>query len=143
MANQISWAEVNVKFDGFTRIDFERKKVRKGMQIIGKDVQKTARKLIARRAISRPGEAPGRMTGATFRSIKYKVSQPGFLVRIAPYRTAEMGDKEFYPAILNVGSVKINLKRRENYMIEALDRRSSNARIVLLTTLQNALTPRK
>jgi hypothetical protein len=142
MAQQGSWLETNVTIDGFSRIDFDRKKVRKSMQLLGRDVQKEARRLIARRSISLPGQNPGRMTGAMYRSIKYKVSRPGFLVRIAPQKTAEMG-RDFYPAYLHYGSEKINLKSRNNFMTEALDRRSDNARSVLRNTLESALIPRK
>lgn len=142
MSKEGTWAEVNVKWDRFDRIDFDKSKVRKTMRTLGRDVQKEARKLVARRAISAPGQNPGRRTGATYRSIKYRVSRPGFLVRVAPYKTAEMGD-DFYPAYLHYGSEKINLKARNNYMIEALDRRSQNARQVLMRTLQDALVARK
>lgn len=142
MATEGSWLETNVTLDGFSRIDFDRRKIRKAMQVNGRDVQKAARKLVSRRAISRPGENPGRMTGAMYRSIKYKVSRPGFLVRIAPYKTAEMGD-DFYPAYLYYGSTKINLKERNNFMVEALDKRSNNVRVVLRNALESALIPRK
>lgn len=141
MADAGSWAETNVKIEGFSRIDFDRKQVRKTMRVLGRDVQKEARRLVARRAISRPGEAPGRDTGRLMRSIKSKVSKPGFLVRIAPYKTSEMQD--FFPAFLYYGSTKNNLKPRDNYMTTALDRRSANARALLFNTLQNALIPRK
>lgn len=142
MANQGSWAEVNVKMEGFSRIDFDKKQIRNAMRNIGRDMQREARKLVSRRAISGAGEIPGRLTGATQRSIKYRVSRPGFLVRIAPFKTAEMG-KDFYPAFLHYGSEKNNLKPRKNYMVEALERRQSNTRSVLSNALENALIPRK
>lgn len=142
MAKAGSWVETNVRLEGFSRIDFDRTKVRKGMREVGRDVQKEARKLVSRRAVSRPGQNPGRRSGALFRAIKYKVSRPGFLVRIAPQKTAEMGEY-FYPAFLQYGSVKINLKARNNYMVEALERRTPNTRSVLLHVLENALIPRK
>ena len=139
---QSNWAETNVKWEGFSRIDFDKTKIRRSMRTLGRDVQKEARKLISRKAISQPGQNPGRMTGATYRSIKYRVSRPGFLVRIAPYKTAEMG-QDFYPAYLHYGSEKNNLKARKNYMVEALENRSNNVRDVLLRALQDSLIPRK
>lgn len=142
MADSGSWAEVNVKIDGFSRIDFDRRPIRNAMRNIGRDMQREARKLVSRRAISGPGENPGRRTGATQRAIKYRVSRPGFLVRIAPFKTAEMG-KDFYPAFLHYGSEKNNLKPRKNYMVEALDNRADNTRNALRNALENALIPRK
>lgn len=142
MAKAGSWLETNVTLEGYSRIDFDKRQVRKGMREVGRDLQKEARKLVSRRAISSPGQNPGRRTGAMYRAIKYKVSRPGFLVRIAPQKTAEMGE-DFYPAFLHHGSVKINLKARNNFMVEALDRRTPNTRNVLLRVLENALIPRK
>lgn len=142
MATEGSWAEVNVKIDGFSRIDFDTRKVRAGMRFIGRDMQREARKLVSRRAVSKPGEIPGRDSGATQRSIRYRVSRPGFLVRIAPFKTADMG-KDFYPAFLHYGSEKNNLKPRENYMVKALENRADNTRNVLRRALEDALVPRK
>ena len=142
MANAGSWLETNVKLEGFSRIDFDRVQIRRAMRTLGRDVQKESRKLVGRRMRSRPGENPGRRSGATVRSIKYKVSRPGFLVRIAPMKTPEMGE-HFYPAYLHYGSEKINLKARNNYMVQALQNRSAKARNVLRRALQNALIPRK
>lgn len=142
MAKQGSWLETNVTLDGFTRLDFDRKQVRKTMSNLGRDVQKAARKLISRKAISSAGEYPGKESGALQRSIKYRVSKPGFLVRIMPYKTPAMG-KDFYPAFLHYGSRKNNLAVRGNFMADALESRSANARQVLQKTLETALIPRK
>lgn len=156
MAKAGSWLETNVKIEGFTRLDFDKKKVRKSMGVLGRDVQKAARRLVSRRAVSSAGEYPGRQTGRLQRSIKYKVSRPGFLVRIAPFKTAEMG-KDFYPAYLYYGVTgharredhKAQPKNgswqvapRGNFMTDALESRSANARQVLMKTLQEALIPR-
>jgi hypothetical protein len=143
MAKAGSWAEVNVGWEGFSRIDFDKVKIRKAMRTIGRDVQKQARKLVAKRGrASSPGQAPSRASGVLQRSIKVKVSRPGFLVRVAPEKTPAMG-KDFYPAFLHYGSEKNNLKPRSNYMVDALEIRRSHARSVLSSALQNALIPRK
>ncbi|MET3229981.1 UNVERIFIED_ORG: hypothetical protein ABIC54_002166 [Burkholderia sp. 1263] len=99
----MSGVELHVGWTGHTKIDFDKKKIRKTMRVLGRDVQKEARRLVARRAISQPGDYPGRDTGTLRRSIKSKVSRSGFLVRIAPQKTAEMGD-DFYPAYLWYGT---------------------------------------
>lgn len=143
MAKAGSWAEINVGWEGYSRIDFDKKRVRKAMRIIGRGIQRQARKLVSRRGgKSSPGQAPSRSTGALMRSIKAKVSKPGFLVRIAPEKTKDMG-KDFYPAFLHYGSEKNNLKPRSNYMEDALRIRRFHTRSVLSSALQNALIPRK
>lgn len=134
--------EVNATLQGFSRIDFNRSKVRKSMRLLGRDVQKQARRLVARRAISGAGEYPGRHTGALWRAIKYRVSKPGFMVVVRPDKTAEMG-KFFYPAVLQYGSKKRNIEKRKNYMEAALDSRRDYVRNTLRNTLQDALVPRK
>lgn len=133
--------EINVKLDGFSRIDFDRKKIRKTMRMLGRDVQKEARRLVARRAVSGAGEYPGRQTGRLWRAIKYKVSKPGFLVKIMPGKTADM--KDFYPAFLLYGSKKRDLAPRKNYMTDALENRRSVARGALRNALMDSLKPRK
>ncbi|WP_147375762.1 hypothetical protein [Noviherbaspirillum cavernae] len=100
----MSIAEVNVTLAGHSRIDFDRKRVRKALRTEAQAVRKIARRLVARRAISEPGEFPGKDSGALQRSIKFKIlSRHGFAVRVAPYKTAEMG-KDFYPAYLWYGT---------------------------------------
>jgi len=143
MAKAGSWAEINVGWEGYSRIDFDKRKIRKAMRTVGRDVQRQARKLVSKRGgKSKPGQAPNRSTGALARSIKVKVSRPGFLVRIAPEKTPAMGDF-FYPAVLHYGSEKINLKPRSNYMVDALEMKRSQTRNVLARALPDALIPRK
>jgi hypothetical protein len=141
--------EVHVGWTGHSRIDFDKKKIRKVMRARGRDIQKEARRLVARRAVSEPGEYPGRDTGTLWRSIKSKVSRSGFLVRIAPQKTPEMG-KDFYPAFLWYGVRRKGgaegsgwrIEARANYMTEALDRRREVSQTTIKAALQDALIPR-
>lgn len=139
MSNPI--LETNVTVEGFSRIDFDRRQVRKGMRKIGRDHQKEARRLVARRAISGKGEYPGRQTGRLWRAIKYKVSRSGFMVVARPEKTAEMDF--FYPAPLYYGSRKRNIEARKNFMTDAMENRRTATRSVLRGVLQDALIPRK
>jgi hypothetical protein len=99
--------------------------------------------------VSEPGEYPGRDTGTLWRSIKSKVSRSGFLVRIAPQKTPEMG-KDFYPAFLWYGVRRKGgaegsgwrIEARANYMTEALDRRREVSQTTIKAALQDALIPR-
>lgn len=86
-------------FDSFERDAFDRKKVRAGMRKAGKLVTQRAQLNLA---LSR-GQAgyPVNRTGALLHSIKFKVSRPGFLVKVAPYKTSAM--KTFYPVYLHYG----------------------------------------
>jgi hypothetical protein len=132
--------ELNVTVQGFSRIDFDRKKVRNALRIEGRAIQKVARKMVSKRMIDSVGDYPAKRTGRLMRSIKVKLSKPGFLVRIAPYKTAEM--KDFYPAFLHYGSIKNNLAARKNFMTDALDTRRETSRTAIFNALQGALIPR-
>ncbi|WP_106856205.1 hypothetical protein [Caballeronia novacaledonica] len=119
------------------------------MRARGRDIQKEARRLVAWRALSRPGEYPGRDSGTLWRSIKSKVSRSGFLVRIAPQKTPEMG-KDFYPAFLWYGVRRQGgeqgsgwrIEPRENYMTVALDKRREVSENAIKAALKDALIPR-
>lgn len=134
--------EVNATIEGFSRVDFDKKKIRKALQIEGRAVQKLARKMVSKRILNSAGDYPAKRTGALMRSIKVKVSRPGFLVKIAPQKTAEMG-KDFYPAFLHYGSKKNNLAPRKNFMTDALDARREVSRVAIIKALEGALIPRK
>lgn len=158
---------LTARIAGHSTIDFDKRTVRKAMRAIGIDVRRTARRMVSRRAVSKPGEYPGRDTGALMRSIRYRVSNPGFLVRIAPM-TIE-GANSFYPAILaygvRSGATRRNnhraqsyvrkrrpdvvitgtdwrLEPRANYMADALAQREAHIQSVLRTALYGALNPR-
>lgn len=131
---------INTDVLGHERIDYDKRVMRKVLVKEGAAVRKEARRLIARRAVSKPGENPGRDTGATQRSIKVKVSSGGFWVRIAPFRTEEMG-KDFYPAYLYYGT-KRGVAKRGNYMVQALEKRRQPARAAIRAGLASAIKPR-
>lgn len=133
--------EVNAKIEGFSRVDFDKKKIRSALRIEGRAVQKLARKLVSKRILNSVGDYPARRTGRLMRSIKVKVAKSGFLVRIAPQKTAEM--KDFYPAFLHYGSTKNNLEPRKNFMTDSLDARREVSRVAILNALEGALIPRK
>lgn len=134
--------EVNATITGFSRVDFDKKKIRKALRAEGGIIRKAARGMVSRKIMaSAPGEYPARQTGTLMRSIKVKVSRPGFLVKIAPYKTAAM--PMFYPAVLHAGSKKMNIAPRKNFMTDALDARREQSRAAILNALEDALIPRK
>lgn len=124
---------------GHSRIDFDKRAIKKTLRQEGGQVRKLARRLVARRAISGPGQMPGRDSGVLMRSIKVKVSSGGFWAKVAPYKTSEM--KVFYPAFLFYGTSR-GLEKRDNYMIDALDQRRAAAQAAIFNALRNNLKPR-
>jgi len=131
---------VSATLAGHSRIDFDKKPIKKVLRQQGGEIRKVARRLVARRAISGPGEMPGRQSGVLMRSIKVKVSSGGFWARVSPFKTNEM--EVFYPAFLYYGSVKRGIEKRANYMESALDTRRAAAKDAIRTALQGALKPR-
>lgn len=89
--------------------DFDKKKLRKGLGGIGSQVRKIARKLISKRAVSRPFENPGKVTGALQSSVTAKTSKSGFSTIISSRDTAGFRKRSdgnyFYPYALYYGHV--------------------------------------
>lgn len=132
---------LDVMITGHKLIDFDKRKLRKALLVGGAEVRKQARRLVSRRAISQPGEYPGKDSGALARSIKiYKRGSRGGYVKVGPTKTAEMS--AFYPAFLFYGSSKNNLQPRKNYMTDALDDKRTFVRQQILTSMVGALVPR-
>lgn len=148
--------EINTTIDGFSRVDFDKKPVKKAMRSIGQKVQTDARRLVARKAISGAGEYPGKATGTLQKSTKFKLSKPGFLVTIAPRPgagTVKAG--EFYPGILYYGVRRGAVRRKDkkkqtgdgawriaprgNHVVDAAENRRAWAQSVIAEALQSAL----
>ncbi len=111
--------QVHATLDGFSRIDFDKKKIRKSMRGIGRNVRKESRRLVARRAISSPGEYPGKHSGKLQKSIKEKVSRSGFMVSIEPRPSDFNGGDNYYPAMLYYG-VRVGARRRKDHKKQTL-----------------------
>lgn len=155
MARPPSGVDVNVRMEGFDRLDFDMRVVRKGLTSAGKLTKQEARRLVSRRAISGNGEFPGKQTGALMRSIT-TVSRGLNWIKIGPTRTAGM--KDFYAAYLYYGVAgrarrkdrkaqpkdgKWRIAPRGNYMAEALRIKRESIRAVLRNALMDAIKPRK
>jgi hypothetical protein len=130
-------SDIKITVEGFDRIVFNKRELKAAIRKGGAEVRAEARRLIARRAISGPGELPGRDTGAMMRSIKVKVGSGGGYAKILPYKTAEMGD-DFYPEYLNYGTSR-GLKPRKNFMVDALDNKQAMVRAAISAALIKAL----
>ena len=131
--------ETYVDIKGFTTIDFEKSKVRKTMRTESAEIRKVTRRLLARRAISQPGQFPGKQTGAYQRAVKNKVFRSGFGAVVRADKTAELG-ADFYPAFLNYGTK--NLEARANPFEAAFEIRRHRAESAIMNALQNSIKVR-
>ncbi|WP_289077032.1 hypothetical protein [uncultured Parasutterella sp.] len=87
--------------DGFKFFDFDKKVIKRRLRKVGRIIQKEARRLISRQAVSAPGNFPGTDTGVMSDSVKATVSRSGHSVWIRPTKTA--GIRDFYPAFVIYG----------------------------------------
>ena len=121
---------------GFERIGFNRRELKQALRKGGAMVQRESRRLIAWRAVSRPGEFPGYASGLMSRSIKVKVGSGGGYVRIMPYKIPGM--KQFYPAFLEHGTSR-GLKPRANFMEAAFESERGQIQAVITRSLERAI----
>ena len=87
--------------DGFKFFDFELKPIKAGLRIVGKEVAKESKKVVSKKAISRPGEFPGMQSGQLKKAVKHKVSRSGRSVWVVATRPKEW--KYYYPAFVVYG----------------------------------------
>ncbi|UXZ20665.1 hypothetical protein KZH41_19290 [Pseudomonas sp. YeP6b] len=126
MSNSVG-AEGYLHVEGFEKFDreaFDKKKIRAGMRKAGRLVTKKAQMNLA---LAR-GDAgyPRVRTGRLLKSITFKVSRSGFMVKVAPAKTSDM--QAFYPAYLHYG-VKQGSRVRGR---PSLSRRARRARADLI-----------
>ncbi|MFL1501150.1 hypothetical protein ACI77J_09480 [Pseudomonas sp. O64] len=129
-------------FDQFGREAFDKKKIRAGMRKVGQLVRARARAEVS--GSNGSGNYPMNRTGRLVRSISFKVSRAGFLVKIAPSKTTAM--KRYYPAYLHYGVRKgarpgneWRIKPRGNYMSAALQASNSDIQSILRDAFADAL----
>lgn len=139
---------INARLTGFSAIDFDRRAIRKVLTPLAKDLQKDARRLISRRAVSGAGENPGRDSGALLRSIRYKIGRSGLYAVLAPQRTAALMRKNvYYPGPLvfgaNRGARGGRLEPRGNFIVEAAQGKEAVIKSRLEAELPFALVPRR
>lgn len=99
--------KINVQLYGYTRLDFDRRPVRRALLKEAREIRKEARRNYSRRVVSAMGEFPGLDTGDTRRSISIFPQRSGFGVVIAPRRTERMRQRNFFPTILVYGDESI------------------------------------
>ena len=169
----------HVDVEGHRKIDFDRRLVRKALMKSGREIRKEARRLVARQAVSKPGENPGKRRGYLQRAIDLVTpySKVGFWVKVEPTtRGIKKSGRIYYPAVLfygvrgrRIGRLEqgkglgksnrrkrggraaaleqrrqgpFTLEPRDNYMVQALDRKREGVRAELRSALQLALKPK-
>ncbi len=103
----------------FTRLDFDRKTVMKGLRKASRVVANQSKKLVAPKRRSKPGEYPGRDTGRMRRNIKVVSAKKRehFWTRV---QVSSFKDKHFfYPAVLAAGKKNRTLLPRRNFIADA------------------------
>lgn len=98
----VGGGEINVRLAGFSRIDYDKKPIRKALRLEGNQIRNVARRLVGGGPASSPGEYPAKRTGILQRAIKVKSSRSGLAVFVRPAKTARMGE-DYYPAFLAQG----------------------------------------
>lgn len=103
--------EVHVGLEFHKIIDYDRRLLRRAMAKGAGEIRKEARRQVARRVISAPGENPGLQTGTLRRAIGV-VSKGtwGGWIKIGVKKPPQM--KEFYPAFLFYGVKKLGKIQR-------------------------------
>lgn len=127
-----------IRVEGFDRIIYNKREIKAALRKGGAIVRSEARRLIASRAISDPGDFPGYDSGAMSQSIKVQAASGGGYVKIQPFKTAAMG-AEFYPAFLAHGTSR-GLRPRANFMETALENKREAIRAAITQALSDALT---
>lgn len=131
---------LRLRLRGHRRIDFEAKRLRPILRRLGNEVRNDARRLIARKAISKAGEYPGQTTGRTKKSLIVRISRAGYAAIVEPKKEPWMTARsDFYPSILTYGTAHI--KPRKNYIVDAAQRRRNAARQAIYEGLRRALRP--
>lgn len=167
--NSHSGVYLHVDFPNVQGIRFNKARVRRAFVDIGRSVRRDAVRKVVRRAISKEGEAPGRVTGDLARSIGYYVPRatsrrPGFMVKVSHNKgegaSKAIPSSDFYPAYLFYG-VRRSARRgkshrkgasggspwriapRQNYFAKTLRDRSYQIQRTLFNALQASVKPEK
>lgn len=113
---------LNLKLDelNLDRMDFDKKKFRPFLRIIGRKLQKSARIRVDSQWTSRAGTYPGKKTGALQKAIRIKYFRSGFGLKLQQdmprRRSGDTRKQEFYPAFLRYG---VKNKKKGGYRIES------------------------
>jgi hypothetical protein len=136
--------QLHVTIEGFNRLEYDKKGVRKALRQEAGGVRKIARSLLGDRGTSAPGEFPGLRTGLLRRSIRSHALRGEMAVVVEASRSVlqkvRTPDDAGYPWMLLAGSKRY--PKRSDPVQEALERRREAATHALQGALQEALIAR-
>lgn len=131
---------MHVEFQGISKLEFNKPLFRKALKQSARGVRDDAKRLLARRAISQPGEYPGMKTGDTRKSVYVRLSRSKWSAIVEPQRTPHMTSTKFYPQILIKGRNKRKLEPRRDPVKDALEARREEIQKTVFEALQDAIT---
>ncbi len=124
---------------GLDAMGFERKVVMRGLTDAARPVRLLAKKMLAKRRVSKAGEVPGRRTGTMWRHVKIHKSKSKdkfwTRVQIDTIKTA----KTWYPAPLMYGSPALGILPRRDAVWDAGAQLDSATREIVARSLQRAI----
>lgn len=124
--------ESRVKLTQFQLWDFDLTKLSDGLSEQGKLIRRDARRLVARAAVSKAGEYPGKDSGLLRKTISFKK----FRNQQGVYITHKMKSGQYrYPFALVNGSPETGLEPRADYIADTFEDR----KIYVQQMLRNAM----
>lgn len=138
-------ADLHVTIEGHSLPDFDSRIFKVGLRKAANKVKVGAKRNLARRGVSKPGEFPGKREGVVQASITTRILKGGFTAVVEPKRTAALNErtskkgKAFYPQILIKGSEKHHIKPRLDPVQAAFEANREDIRVMLTNALHDAL----
>lgn len=125
-------ANSRVTLTQFQLWDFDLTQLSDGLSREGKLIRRDARRLVARGAISKAGEYPGKDSGTLRRTISFKK----FSNQLGVYITQKMKSGQYrYPFALINGSPETGLEPRADYIADTFEER----KVYVQQMLRNAM----
>lgn len=135
---------LHVEIDGFNRLEYDKKSVRRALRKEAGGVRAITRVLLGQRGTSAPHEFPGQQTGLLRRSIRSHSLRGELAVVVEATRSVlqrvRTPDDAGYPWMLMAGSKRY--AKRDDPVQEALERRRESATAALQGALQEAMVVR-
>lgn len=125
-----------VKIEQFQLWHFDLTVLSDGLSEQGKLIRRDARRLVARAAVSKAGEYPGKDSGTLAKTISFKKFRSGLGV----YITHKMKSGQYrYPFALVNGSAETGLEPRADYIADTFESRKVYVQAMLRSSLRKSI----
>lgn len=129
-----------IRIDSLSLWDFDLDVLRDRLKTESREYRRDARRLVARRVISGPGEYPGRRKGRLQQTIITKQLRSG----LGFYITHKMRRDEFrYPFVLAYGSTKRNIAARKDHIVETFKARRDGTLMRIRESVRKSIKAEK